>query len=225
MSYESRAPVYNQQEKREIASLEEVSDDDGVNLPSKSISSVSAQSNLSRIILYNAQLSLIVDTVKMAKERALAIMKTHQGYMISSSNNSLSMRVPASGLNNVLASFKGLGKVNYENVNGVDVTDHYYDIKIRLENAEKTRNRYLELLNQAKNVTEILQVEKELARLNGMIDSYKGKIKRYDQESKYSLITIHFYTKKSKEKKVRPGPLGYIFVGLYKGIKWLFVWD
>lgn len=211
------------EEKQQVNSLglAQVTDDD-----ERSASKSEANPNdQPRIILYNAQLSLLVDSVKTIKDRALSIMVSYKGYMVSSTNTSLQMRVPSSSLNSVLTNFKQLGKVNYENINGVDVTDTYYDIKIRLENAEKTRNRYLELLNQAKNVSEILKVEKELERLNGVIDSYKGSIKRYDQENQYSLITLRFYTKQDKKDKVRPGPLGYIFVGLYKGIKWLFVWD
>ncbi len=211
------------EEKQQVNSLglAQVTDDD-----ERSASKSEANPNdQPRIILYNAQLSLLVDSVKTIKDRALSIMVSYKGYMVSSTNTYLQMRVPSSSLNSVLTNFKQLGKVNYENINGVDVTDTYYDIKIRLENAEKTRNRYLELLNQAKNVSEILKVEKELERLNGVIDSYKGSIKRYDQENQYSLITLRFYTKQDKKDKVRPGPLGYIFVGLYKGIKWLFVWD
>ena len=44
------------------------------------------------------------------------------------------------------------------------------DLEIRLENAEKARNRYLELLDKAETVGEVLSVEKELERLNEKID-------------------------------------------------------
>lgn len=75
----------------------------------------------------------------------------------------------------------------------------------------------MELLEKAQTVEEILKVEKELERLNGEIDQLKGKIKRYDHLTQLATITIHL------EEKKKLGILGYISVGLYKAVKWLFV--
>ena len=172
-------------------------------------------SETKRKIIYNAQLTQEVDTVTLSKNRAMAIMNTYKGFMIQSTSNSISMRIPAEHLQNVLSDLRKIGKPIYENVNGQDVTDSYFDTKIRLENAEKTRNRYLELLNQAKDVSEILQVEKELERLNEKIDRFKGAIKNYDQQIAHSLVTVRFQTY-YKVKKVRPGPLGYVLLACIK---------
>ncbi|MGB0983864.1 MAG: DUF4349 domain-containing protein [Saprospiraceae bacterium] len=175
-----------------------------------------------RKMIYQAQLTFEVDSISSSKTQTEQIMKAHQGYLLQSSNYSMQIRVPANDLKNVLADLKKMGKVTYENIQGQDITDSYYDIKLRLDNAEKTRNRYLELLGQAKNVSEILKVEKELERLNEKIESYKGSMKSYNQQIEYSLVTISFQV---KTDKARPGPLGYVFVGLYKAVKWLFVWN
>jgi hypothetical protein len=55
--------------------------------------------------------------------------------------------------------------VKDKNIAGEDVTEEYRDLEIRLDSAEKTRQRYLELLNKAERVKEILKIEKELERL------------------------------------------------------------
>jgi hypothetical protein len=81
----------------------------------------------------------------------------------------------------------------------------------------KARERYLELLEKAENVQAALMVEKELERLNGEIDMLKGKINRLEHITEYSSITVYI------KEKVKPGIIGYVFVGLYKGDKWLFV--
>jgi hypothetical protein len=47
----------------------------------------------------------------------------------------------------------------------------------------------------------------------------KGKLALL--ESQVSLATIHL----TLEKPTRPGPLGWVFYGAYRGVKWLFVWD
>lgn len=175
-----------------------------------------------RKMIYQAQLNVEVDSILPSKVLTEQIMTNYNGYLIQSDNTSMRMRIPSKDLKNVLADLKKIGKITYENIGGQDVTDNYYDFQLRLENAEKTRNRYLELLAQAKSVSEILKVEKELERVNGLIESYKGTMKSYNQQIDYSLVTVYF---NKKADKVRPGPLGYIFVGLYKAVKWLFVWN
>jgi hypothetical protein len=45
----------------------------------------------------------------------------------------------------------------------------------------------------------------------------KGQMNRIDHLSTYSTITVYL-----KEKK-KPGVIGYIGIGVYKAVKWLFV--
>jgi hypothetical protein len=110
-----------------------------------------------------------------------------------------------------------LGKVQSQSVSGQDVTDQYRDYQIRLENAEKSRDRYLELLAKAENVEAALQVERELERLNETIDLLKGRMNRMDHLEAFSTITVQI-----KERK-KPGVLGYVGLGVYHAFKWLFV--
>ena len=79
------------------------------------------------------------------------------------------------------------------------------------------RKIYLELLKKAENVETALKVEKELERLNETIDLIKGKMNRINNLAEYSTIVINL-----KEKK-KPGIIGYIGIGLYHSVKWLFV--
>ncbi|MEL6720337.1 MAG: DUF4349 domain-containing protein, partial [Bacteroidota bacterium] len=84
---------------------------------------------------------------------------------------------------------------------------------------EKTRQRYLELLNKAEKVNEILEIERELERINIDIESMKGQLKRLDGQVDYATITVNL------QEKVKPGPLSAVGVGLYKVVRWLFVWN
>ena len=110
-----------------------------------------------------------------------------------------------------------LGKIQNQSLQGRDVTNEYLDYEIRLDNAIKARERYLELLNKAENVEAALQVERELERLNETIDLLKGRMNRIEHLSTFATITVEL-----KEKK-KPGILGYIGLGLYHSVKWLFV--
>jgi hypothetical protein len=111
-----------------------------------------------------------------------------------------------------------LGEVASQEVQGTDVTEEYYDLQTRLDNAQKTRQRYLEILGQAQTVEQALLVERELERLNREIDLLTGRMNKLKHLATYATITI------TTTQPLRPGPLGYVFYGLYRAIKWLFVW-
>ena len=83
--------------------------------------------------------------------------------------------------------------------------------------SQQARGRYLDLLDQAATVDEILKVEKELERLNETIDLLKGKMNRIDHLDTYATITINL------RERQKPGILGYIGIGLYRSVRWLFV--
>jgi hypothetical protein len=168
-------------------------------------------------ILFSVFLSLAVEVPDTANSHIEKIAKKYNGYVNEIGTYRTIIRVKSENLNDAIKDISELGKVQSKSLSGQDVTEEYLDYKIRLENAEKSRERYLELLSKAENVEAALKVEKELERLNETIDLLKGKMNRIDHLSEYSTITINL-----KEKK-KPGLIGYIGLGLYHSVKWLFV--
>ena len=171
----------------------------------------------SRLIIYNANLDLKVKVLDSIPSKIKVIASNNQGYVSSVSNHRISLKVKAELLDQAIKEIAKLGKVTSKNVSSNDITDSYRDSEIRLENALKSRNRYLELLAKAENVEATLKVERELERLNTEIDLLKGRLKNYDNQITYSQIDVYL------TQKVKPGIVGYVFVGLYESIKWLFV--
>lgn len=170
-----------------------------------------------RIVIYNATISIVIKNSDSTNIRLTEIANKYNGYVQTLGNKKSIIRVEADKLNNSVTDISGLGKVKGKTIAGDDVTDQYTDFEIRLENAYKARERYLELLAKAENVEAALKVEKELERLNGEIDSLEGKLKRLKHLSEYSTVTVYM------EEKIKPGILGYIGLGLYKSVKWLIV--
>lgn len=175
------------------------------------------ESHTKRKIVYDASMRLDVKNVDSALVAAREIAKKYEGYTQSIETSSTTIRIKNTRLNEAMYDLSKLGKIKWKNIKGDDVTDTYTDYQIRLDNAEKARTRYLELLNKATTVDEILKIEKELERLNENIDLIKGKMKRIDHLASFSTVTVYF------QEKTKPGILGYPIIGLYKGIKWLFV--
>ena len=176
-----------------------------------------AISNDSRMMLYSASLIIETNNPDSLSAKIVNIAEKYDGYLVSVRSDQVTLRVESSTLYRALEEIATLGKLKDKNVQGMDVSDELTNNKIRLTNAVSTHNRYLEMLKIATTIDEVLKVEKELERLSREIDLLEGKINKTEHLVSYSTISVKC------EEKIKPGILGYIGLGLYKGIKWLFV--
>lgn len=171
----------------------------------------------SRKIIFNAHLYMAVENPDSVSHKIEQLAEKYNGYASEVGTARTVIRVESSQLEAAVNAITQLGKVQNQSLQGRDVTNEYLDYQIRLDNALKARERYLELLSKAENVEAALQVERELERLNETIDLLKGRMNRIEHLSAFATITVEL-----KEKK-KPGILGYIGLGLYHSVKWLFV--
>jgi len=162
------------------------------------------------------------DTLEAASKQAATIAKELKGWVVHESRHHVSLRIPAESLDAALARLSGLGEVTEKSISGTDVTDQYRDTAIRLDNLEKSRKRYLALLENAEDVKAALGVEKELQRVTLEIERLKGQQQRLEKSVQYSLVSVSLRHPRSEPM---PGPLGWIFYGLWYAVKWLFVWE
>ena len=155
-----------------------------------------------RKVIYAAYISLFVENSDIINEKIKNMLPKYKGYINRIGTYRTIIRVKSEYLNSAVDEIIKLGKVQNKNISGQDVTEEFLDNQIRLDNALKSRNRYLELLSKAENVESALKVEKELERLNGVIDILKGKMKRVNHLSEFATITIQFSYPHKKEKSV-----------------------
>lgn len=74
---------------------------------------------------------------------------------------------------------------------GQDVTEEFVDLSARLENLEATAVRVRSFLDDAATVEEALAVNQELSRLEGEIESFKGRIQYLSQSAAFSTISVN----------------------------------
>jgi hypothetical protein len=175
--------------------------------------------NNDRMVAYTVNISLSVKSIDETQKILSEQVKNNNGYITKEADNYIITRIPTAAMDDFIKNVKMLGKVENENKTGKDITEAYRDNTIKLENLKNIRNRYIALLEKANTVTDILSIEKELERVNTEIEILEGKIKYAEQSVTYSNITINFY------EKSKPGPVGWVFYGIYRGLKWLFVWN
>ena len=162
-------------------------------------------------------LTLVVPQPDSAAARLDARVAAAGGYLIERYGYTLTYRVPTERVAAFLDTADRYGKVVDRSTYTQDLTARYYDTAARIESLEALRTRYLALLEKADSVTDLLAVETELARVNLELDQLKGDNRQIDQRVAYSLVRV------TLRERVKLGPLGVIFKGLYEGVAWLFV--
>lgn len=170
-----------------------------------------------RLIIYNASLKLVVKKVDSLQQYFERIAKFHGGYVQYYNEERATIKVKNDRLFAAISAIEKLGEVTSKSIRAQDITTVYHDLEIALDNTRKARLRYLELLEKAQNVNEMLQVERELERINQTIDRLSGQLQNYDNSIQFSEISVQIH------QKVKPGVLGYMGIGLWKGFRWLFV--
>jgi hypothetical protein len=172
-----------------------------------------------RAIVSSAELRLETTNADSVHARTIEYAYTHHGYVLLSRSGRTSIRIPAQHFHAALAELETLGSLVEKSIKSDDVTNQFFDLRTRLANAEKTRERYLVLLGRAGTIPEILRMERELERINQLIETYKGKLNRLSHLTLLSTVTV------STKEQVKAGPVGYAFGRVFKGVKWLFVRD
>jgi len=108
--------------------------------------------------------------------------------------NEITIKVPVDRFDDLMNTLGGDGiKVLEKNISTEDVTGEVVDTKSRIEAKKQVRARYLELLKQAKNMEELLQVQNEVNAIQEDIESATGRVNYLVHSSSYSTINLKYY--------------------------------
>ncbi len=169
--------------------------------PSQDVDATDNQ--LNRLVVQNSSLSMVVEDVPATAQEIISIAKKAGGYMVnknlhqveSKPTATVTVRVPANQLDQVLATFKDqASKVVWENLDGQDVTDSYTDIKEHLRLLNTTKQRYEKLRDQTSKISDLLRITQELTNLQHQIDSYEGQQRALETQASQVKITVYLAT-------------------------------
>jgi Domain of unknown function (DUF4349) len=102
----------------------------------------------------------------------------------------VTFQVPADKFEGVLRSVGTKGTVQNITVSGNDVSQQYVDLQARLRNAEAQRNAMLALMQQARSVNDIIQVQNQLGQITSQIEQLKGQIDYLDHTTSYGTMAV-----------------------------------
>jgi predicted nuclease with TOPRIM domain len=149
------------------------------------------------MLIYTAQLALQVDqeAFSVTIDRVVDIAVGFGGYIATSDNSSVQVRVPSAGFRDALKQMEKLGLVTNRAVQVQDVSEEFADLEVKLKSLRATRDRLEQFLARAKDIQEVLNVERELSRLNGEIDRIEGRMRFLSSRAAFSTITVSLQPK------------------------------
>lgn len=105
-------------------------------------------------------------------------------------NAVVTVRVPADQLSRLTDSVAGLGNITYKHESQQDVTLQYVDTESRIAALRTEQERLLELLDQADNLSEILEIEDRLAYVRYELESYERSLRTLADQVDYATAVI-----------------------------------
>ena len=158
-----------------------------------------AMNNEERMVIYNAYISLETYDIDGTFEKIRNLAEKYGGYVAGSSRSTqgmqeraqINLRISKDEFQSAIKEIETYGELVDERTSSEDITERYIDLKARLGNLQKQEKRLNEILSMAKNVEEILQVERELTRIRGEIESLQGQINYLERNVEMSSIVVN----------------------------------
>lgn len=177
-----------------------------------------AAAQVERLVIQNADLAIVVSDVEERMEEIQKMAEEMGGFVVSSNlyqgytstyipvpEGAVTIRVPAEKLDEVLELIKeGAVEVQSETRSGQDVTAEYVDLKSRLKTYEAAEQELTELMENAQNTDEVVNIFNQLMYYREQIEIIKGQIKYYEEAAALSAVSVRLIA----EETIQPVTIG-----------------
>lgn len=190
------------------------------------------------MIIKSADLGVRVRSFQRASDEAVSIAKSAGGYVTDTSAESdqgvptegcMTLRVPVDAFERTLTRLAKLGTVTGRSITGEDVTGESVDLESRLRNLRAEERQYLEIMNRARRIPDVVTVTNELTRVRGEIEEAQGRLKYLKTSSAMSTINLSLTEKKYAQPRKSAiqttfGNAIASLVGTLNGLASLVIW-
>ena len=102
----------------------------------------------------------------------------------------LTIRIPADSIDGFLQDVGGIANIVRQNKSIEDVTLNYVATESRLKALETEEARLLELLAQAENMSDLLEIEARLSEVRSELENYASQKRLYDNQIDYATVYL-----------------------------------
>lgn len=165
----------------------------------------STSQSVERMVIKNANLSIVVDDPSVSLDQISAMAEEMGGFVVNANlyisqtesgvevpRGAITIRVPAERLNEALERIQAQSDREplSKNLDSQDVTRDYTDLQSRLRNLENAEAQLTEIMGSATKTEDVLSVYNRLVEVREQIEVIKGQIQYYEQSAALSAISV-----------------------------------
>ena len=142
-------------------------------------------------------MSLVVaGSIQASMDRVASVAESMGGWTVSSERSDdfsgrIAVRVPAGRLDEAVTLIRDMAvDVELEISTSKDVTAEYFDSQSRVRNLRATETAMLNLLEQARNASDALEIRKSLSEVQEELEVLLGRLKLLEETSAFSLVNV-----------------------------------
>jgi hypothetical protein len=154
-----------------------------------------------RQLIYRADVDIKVRNLPRAAARVDSIVRRNGSWVGAAAQTrsdeewrqEMTIRVRPDKFTSLLAGLGTLGTVERKSLTSEDVTAEHADVAARLRTKRAVEQRYIGLLDRAKKVSEVLEIEAKIGEVREEIEAAESRLKALTNQVAYSTITLKLY--------------------------------
>lgn len=158
-------------------------------------SGTSQDSFTERKLIKNGNINLEVESLEGVEQVLENFVQAYGGYITDSSSyeNSYSatLRIPSEKIDDAMNAVGSFGKIKFRNLHSQDVTEEFYDLQTRLSSKKIMRSNLEKYLTQAKDIKDLLEIERQLNSVITDIEVMEGRMKRLSNQIEFSTLYVN----------------------------------
>ena len=164
---------------------------------------------IDRKIIQNAEMTIESDKPNEGQQKIGLIAEKHGGFVVvseSKQNEAVSqtvastvvnvvVRVPAQKFQATLEEIRAVGgRILHQKSSGQDVTEEYIDLEARIRTKRALEAQFLEIMKQARKISDAMEVQTQLAEVRTEIERLEGRRRFLENQSALSTINVTLHT-------------------------------
>jgi hypothetical protein len=179
-----------------------------VSLDSARAAQASAQIT-ERKIIRNAEMTIEISDPNEGLQKIATIAEKNGGFVVTSESRenqansqnppsttvTVVARVPAAQFDEAVEAIRRISeRIKVEKLSGKDVTEEYIDLEARIRTKRALEMQFLEIMRQARRISDALEVQSQLADVRTEIESLEGRRRFLENKSALSTISVTLQT-------------------------------
>jgi type II secretory pathway pseudopilin PulG/uncharacterized coiled-coil protein SlyX len=159
-----------------------------------------AVAGVERKIIYDAEVTLVVEDFAALETRIAGLVKEFGGYVADASvdrrqgdqiSGRWRVRIPVDQFDSFVEAVSKLGVAESRSQTAQDVTEEYVDLEARIGNKKQLEARIVKLLEDSTGqIKDVIEVERELARIRGEVEQMEGRLRYLTNRAELTTVTV-----------------------------------